>query len=79
MIIPWMTTGGADKFNIDFLKGLNKDTYDVTIITTEPQVNNYRQEFEKYATVYDLTTFIDRKYWLAFVNYIIQKNNITQE
>ena len=76
MIIPWMTTGGADKFNMDFLKGLNKDTYDVTIITTEPQVNNYRQEFEKYATVYDLTTFIDRKYWLAFVNYIIQKNNI---
>lgn len=76
MIIPWMTTGGADKFNIDFLKGLNKDKYDVTVITTESQVNNYRQEFERYATVYDLTTFIDRKYWLAFINYIIQKNNI---
>lgn len=76
MIIPWMTTGGADKFNIDFLKGLDKDKYDVTVITTESQVNNYRQEFEKYAIVYDLTTFIDRKYWLAFVNYIIQKNNI---
>ena len=76
MIIPWMITGGADKFNIDFLKGLNKDKYDVTVITTESQVNNYRQEFERYATVYDLTTFIDRKYWLAFINYIIQKNNI---
>lgn len=76
MIIPWMTTGGADKFNIDFLKGLDKDKYDVTVITTESQVNNYRQEFEKYAIVYDVTTFIDRKYWLAFVNYIIQKNNI---
>lgn len=76
MIIPWMTTGGADKFNIDFLKGLDKDKYDVTVITTEPQINNYRQEFEKYSTVYDLTTFIDRKYWLAFINYIIQKNNI---
>ena len=76
MIIPWMITGGADKFNIDLLKGFDKNKYDVTIITTEPQVNNYRQEFEKYATVYDLTTFIDKKYWLAFVNYIIQKNNI---
>ena len=76
MIIPWMTTGGADKFNIDFLKGLDKEKYDVTVITTEAQVNNYRQEFEKYAIVYDLTTFIDRKYWLAFINYIIEKNNI---
>ena len=76
MMIPWMTTGGADKFNMDFLKGLDKDKYDVIVITSEPQVNNYRQEFEKYAIVYDLTTFIDRKYWLAFINYIIEKNNI---
>lgn len=76
MIIPWMTTGGADKFNIDVLKGVDKEKYTVTVVTTEPQINNYRQEFEKYATVYDLTTFIDRKYWLAFLNYIINKNNI---
>ena len=47
--------------------------YDVIVITSEPQVNNYRQEFEKYAIVYDLTTFTDRKYWLAFINYIIEK------
>jgi hypothetical protein len=76
MFVPWMTTGGADKFNIDFLKGLDKDKFEVTVITTEPQVNNYRQDFEKYSTVYDLTTFIDKKYWLSFINYIVNKNNI---
>lgn len=76
MIIPWMVTGGADKFNVDLIAGLDKDKFDITIITTEPAVNNYRQECEKYATVYDLTTFIDRKYWTSFINYIIDKNNI---
>lgn len=76
MIIPWMVMGGADKFNIDLLKGLDKDRFDITVISTEPETNLYRQEFEKYATVYDLTTFLDPKYWLCFVEYIINKNNI---
>ncbi len=76
MIIPWMVVGGADKFNLDLIKGLDKDNYSITIISTLPNKNILRQEFEKYATVYDLTSFIDKKYWLSFVNYIIEKNNI---
>lgn len=76
LIIPWLTTGGADKFNIDLIRGLDKSKFNITIITTEPQVNKYRQEAEKYATVYDLTTFIDRKYWISFINYIIKSHDI---
>ncbi len=76
MIIPWMVMGGADKFNIDLINGLDANKFDVTVITTEPAVNIYRQQYKENATVYDLTTFIDQKYWLAFINYIIAKNNI---
>ena len=76
MIIPWMILGGADKFNIELIKRLDKDKFNFTIITTEPELNNYRQEFEKYGVVYDLTTFIDQKYWLSFIEYIIKKRNI---
>lgn len=76
LIIPWLVTGGADKFNIDLISGLDKNKFNITIITTEPQVNIYRQEAEKYATVYDLTTFLDRKYWIAFINYIIKSQDI---
>lgn len=76
MMIPWMVTGGADKFNLDLLTGLDKERFDITIITTEPTVNTYRQDFEKNATVYDLTTFLDKKYWTSFINYIINRNNI---
>ena len=75
-IMPWMITGGADLFNLNLVKGLDKNKFTVTIITTEPNKNVLRQEFEKYATVYDLTSFIDQKYWLAFINYIIEKENI---
>ena len=75
-IMPWMITGGADLFNLNLVKGLDKDKFTITIITTEPNKNVLRQEFEKYATVYDLTSFLDQKYWLAFINYIIEKENI---
>ena len=76
LIIPWMVTGGADKFNLDIIKRSDKDKFEFTIITTEPGINNWRQEFEEYATVYDLTTFLDKKNWIMFINYLIEKNNI---
>lgn len=76
LIIPWMTMGGADKFNLDIVKRSDKEKYEFTIISTEPNSNDWRQEFEEYATVYDLTTFLDRKHWISFINYVIQKNHI---
>ena len=76
MIIPWMVMGGADKFNFDLISKLDKNKFEITVITTEPAINTYRQEFEKFATVYDLSTFLDQKYWISFINYIIEKNNI---
>lgn len=76
MIAPWMTMGGADKFNLDLISKLDKEKYEVTILTTQPNANLWRQEFEEYATVYDLTSFLDRKNWLSFINYIIEANNI---
>ncbi len=76
MMVPWMVTGGADKFNLDLLEGLDKEKFNVTIITTEPNTNEYRQQFEKYGNVYDLTTFLDKKYWITFINSIIETRNI---
>ena len=77
-IIPWMVTGGADLFNLSLVKGLNKERYEITIISTEPNENVLRQEFEnnENVRVYDLTSFLDKRYWAAFVNYIVQKENI---
>lgn len=77
MIIPWMVMGGADKFNIDMINGLDKDKFEITIISTEPNFNPWREQYKAGTkAIYDLTTFLDRKNWLAFINYIIEKNNI---
>ena len=76
MIIPWMVTGGADRFNLNLIKNLDKKKFSFTIITTLPSKNEWRKKFEKYATIYDLTTFLEMKDWIRFINYIIRKNNI---
>ncbi len=76
MIIPWMVTGGADKFNLDLITRINKEKFNIIIIMTQPNINNWRQEFEEHAIVYDLTTFLDKKYWLAFINHVISQYRI---
>ena len=76
MMVPWMVTGGGDKFNLDLVKNSNQDKFEFIILSTLPSANEWKQEFEQYATVYDLTSFLDRKYWISFINYLIQKNNI---
>lgn len=76
-IIPWMITGGADLFNLNLVKGLDKNKYSITILSTEPNQNALRQDFEQNENVlvYDLTSFLDQKYWITFINYIIEKQN----
>lgn len=77
MIIPWMTVGGADKFNIDLCAGLDEEKFEITLITTEPNLNPWREKhYACTKAIYDLTSFLDKKYWISFINYIIEKNNI---
>lgn len=76
-ILPWMTLGGADKFNLNLLEKLYKEGYEVTIIATESSKYIWRQKFQEYATeIFDLTTFLDRKDWAPFISYIIKSRNI---
>jgi glycosyltransferase involved in cell wall biosynthesis len=36
LIVPWITTGGADKFNLDVVSQLIAREWDVTVVTTLP-------------------------------------------
>ena len=63
MILPWMTMGGADKFVLDLVKGIDRNRFNVVMVCTVPNDNVWRQKFEKEVDcIYDLTTFIDQKY-----------------
>ena len=77
VIVPWMMLGGADKFNLDLFDNIDREKYYITLLTTQPTEYVWRQKFEQTCDeVFDLSSFIDRKDWLAFINYIIESRNI---
>lgn len=70
----------SSKYNyvLDFVKKIDEDKYNVILISNEPNRNELRQELEKYACVYDLSSFINNEYWLSFVKYIVTKEKVSK-
>jgi len=76
-IFPWAVVGGADLFNLELLRRLDKTKYNSTILFTTPNMNNLRQEFQEEAeSLYDLSTFLERPDYISFTDYIIESRNI---
>jgi glycosyltransferase involved in cell wall biosynthesis len=72
-----MVVGGADYFNLDLIKRLDKDKYESIVLTTTPSNNPLRQEFETYASeIYDMSTFLERTAYINFTDYIISSRNV---
>lgn len=77
MLLPHMVMGGADLFNLDMTARINKEKYDVSIITTNPGDSSWRQRFESHVVnVFDLTTFLDVEHWGAFIHYFIKSRKV---
>lgn len=56
----------------------NRQIYIIGIENSDFSPYVLRQEYEKFATVYDLTTFLDCKYYLGFIEYLIKTKNIKE-
>lgn len=76
VIVPWITMGGADKFNIDFINALDDKKFDIIIMTTLPSINEWKYMVKGKATIYELPNFLSKKDWPLFVDTIIKSNNI---
>lgn len=77
VMVPWMTLGGADKFNLDLFRLIDKDKYFITLISTQPTTYKWRQKFESVCDeVFDVSTFIDREYWTSFIEYLIESRKV---
>lgn len=72
LVLPWLTTGGADRFYIDVIKRLKKENYNVVVVTTEICNYQLRQEVTYDCDYYDLTTFLNPQDWAYFIDYIIK-------
>ena len=75
--ISSMAAGGVSRFNLNFVKSLSKDLYNITVIATENSDDSWKQEFREYASaIYTLSDFLDVKNYAEFISYIIQTRNI---
>jgi len=76
-LIPQMVVGGADKFNLDAITGLQKKHYKNYIVTTMNASHVWQQRFEEVSEeIYNLREFLDMKYDMEFVTYLIQTRSI---
>lgn len=77
MLIPWMVMGGADIFNLDVCARIDKEKYEIGIITTQPSENSWQQRFEEHVTdIFNLPEFLDTANWAEFISYYIKSREI---
>lgn len=73
MIVPWLQMGGADRFNLELVKRLDRECFRVSIVTTKPDECPWRQLFAEYCDdIFELPTFLDMKDYPAFIEHIIR-------
>lgn len=76
-IVPWAKIGGADKFNLNVFSYLKSQGYHIFAVSTEVCGYEARQDMEdSVEAYYDLTTFLERKYWPDFLCSLIRTQNI---
>lgn len=77
LLIPWTVMGGADKFCLDLVAGLDKTRFDIGLITTLPSENGWGQQFRKYcADVFNLPNFVEPKDFAEFISYYIKSRDL---
>ena len=68
-----MEMGGADLFNLDVCRKIDKSRFEVRLLTTVPGEQSWRQRFEEYVTdIFDLPSFLEPKDFPEFISYFIQ-------
>ena len=77
MLIPWLEMGGADLFNLEIVKRINKDNFHVGVMTTLNCENPLRQRFMDYVEdLYELPTFMESKDYPEFISYYIKSRQV---
>ncbi len=73
MIVPWLTTGEADKFNLDLLEQLTRRGWEVSIATTQQGDHSWLPRFARYTPdIFILHHFLRSVDYPRFLRYLIQ-------
>lgn len=78
-LFPWLSMGGADKFNLDLLDGLDKTKYNITVATTVESDNTWLQRFRNSVDqIFNLPNFMSAADYPEFISYLIRSREIDQ-
>jgi glycosyltransferase involved in cell wall biosynthesis/GT2 family glycosyltransferase len=77
MILPWLTIGGADKFNLDLLQQLTNRNYEITIATTLHGDHSWLPYFNSYTPdIFILNHFLRLTDYPRFLRYLIHSRQV---
>ena len=77
MVVPWMTTGGADKLNLDFVHQLTRRGWELTIATTVPDQNRWLPHFARLTPdIFILDNFLHLSDYPRFLRYLIESRQV---
>lgn len=77
MLLPWMKMGGADAFNLEIVKRLDKQRYNISILTTVEGKSDWREQFSQYTNeIFELPSFLNMENYAEFISYIIYSRQI---
>ncbi|KAM9976541.1 hypothetical protein ACTFIR_010382 [Dictyostelium discoideum] len=78
LILPWLNTGGADKFNLNLCKQLVEKGWEITIVTTIESDNKWLSRFQLYTPDIFLFNekFLPYSSYPSFINYLIDSRDI---
>ena len=77
MLLPWMEMGGADLFDLDICRNIDKSRFELSILTTVPGEQSWRQRFEDCVTdIFDLPSFLNPEDYPEFISYFIRSREI---
>lgn len=72
LIVPWITLGGADKFNVDLIEQLTGRGWEVTVATTRPHDNPWLPRLAALTPdVFALPNFLRLSDFPAFLSYLV--------
>lgn len=76
-LLPHLEMGGADKFNLDLIAGLDKEKYETGIITTIQNKHEWLQRFRKVTPdIFNMANFMEPKDYAEFISYYIKSRQV---
>ena len=77
MLIPWMSVGGADKFNLDLLGQLTRRGWEITVATTLGGEHSWLPHYSRHTPdLFILHHLLRRRDYPRFLRYLINSRQI---